>query len=278
MELGPRKQRFTLALLALHVNQPVPVDRLVDLTWPHAPPRTARHAIHVRVSQLRAMFANAGADAKAEIEPMRINTRGSTYALHGDPMCVDAHRFRALVADAQVATTDAIRAEKLRRALALWHGPPLADVAAPADQVCQRLEEARLAATEEWVDAELRVGRHNAMIDQLVELTTEHPLRQRLVALLMLALYRDGRAPEALRTYQVARSRLADDFGLDPHTRLQELESAILRGDPSLELRDRTAVRTVHRTSSLVRHERRAQSRSTQVTWPWNDTYHPRRA
>jgi ABC-2 type transport system ATP-binding protein len=277
MELGPRKQRFTLALLALHVNQPVTVDRLVDLTWPHAPPRTARHAIHVRVSQLRAMFAKA--DDQSDGDAMRINTRGSTYALQGDPMCVDAHRFRALVADARVATTDAVRAEKLRRALALWHGPPLADVAAQADQVCQRLEEARLAATEESVEAELCLGRHSAMIDQLVELTTEHPLRQRLVALLMLALYRNGRAPEALRTYQVARSRLADEFGLDPHARLQELESAILRADPSLDLRDRTAVRAVHRTAAVIRHERRARSQPTQqVTWPWNDTYHPRRA
>lgn len=232
LDLGPRKQRFTLAILALQVNQPVPVDRLVDLIWSCAPPRTARHAIQVCVSRLRALLAGAEPDG----EGVRILTRGATYTLRGDPMCIDAYRFRGLVAGARSETSDAGRAEKLRQALALWHGPPLADVVTPAvDSLCRGLEEARLVAAEECLDAELRLGRHGAVVDQLVELVAQHPYHQRVVALLMLALYRDGRAPEALRTYRLTRSRLVAEFGLDPDAQLQRLEGAILRADPWLD-------------------------------------------
>jgi ABC-2 type transport system ATP-binding protein len=231
MDLGPRKQRFAMAVLALHVNQPITVDRLVDLTWLNAPPRTARHAVQVEVSRLRAILAEAGGDNA------RIITRGSTYTLLADAMCIDVHRFRFLVDEARCETVDTDRVYTLRRALALWHGPPLADVAAPmVDQLCRGLEESRLAASEEWLDAELRIGRHGSVIDRLIELAAQYPYRQRLVALLMLALYRDGRAPDALHTYRTVRSRLVDEFGLDPHVELQRLESAILRADPGLEL------------------------------------------
>jgi ABC-2 type transport system ATP-binding protein len=201
----------------------------VDLTWLEAPPRTARHAVQVCVSRLRGLLAEAAG------QTMRIITRGATYALHADAMCIDVFRFRVLVEDARNESMDAIRVLLLERALALWHGPPLADVAPPADPLCRRLEEARLAAAEEWLATEMRLGRHTSVIDQLVELAAQHPNRQRLVALLMLALYRDGRAPEALRTYHSARLRLADEFGLDPHVELQQLESAILRADPLLD-------------------------------------------
>lgn len=126
----------------------------------------------------------------------------------------------------------------LRRALALWHGPPLADVTSPLDKLCHGLEEARLSAAEEWLDAEMHLGRHRAVIDQLVELTAQHPDRQHLVGLHMLALYRDGRPSDALRTYRRVRSRLVEEFGLDPYVELQQLEGAILRADPSLDLPD----------------------------------------
>jgi ABC-2 type transport system ATP-binding protein len=215
------------------VNQPVTVDRLVDLIWLDTPPRTARHAVQVCVSRLRATL---GETADGTI---RIITRGATYTLQADPMCIDVFRFRALVHDARDEPMDGAGVATLRRALALWHGPPLADVANPTDQLCRGLEEARLAAAEEWLDAELRLGRHSVVIDQLVELAAQHPDRQRLVALLMLALYRHGRAPEALRTYHLARVRLVDEFGLDPHVELQQLESAILRADPVLDLPQR---------------------------------------
>lgn len=253
LDLGPRQQRFVLAILALKVNQLIPVDRLMDLTWPNSPPHTARHAIHVRVSQLRAVLANARADR----EGVEIITRGPTYVLRADPMCVDAHRFRALVTRARIETNDAEKALLLRVALDMWHGPPLADVASPlADQLCRGLEEARLAALEEWLDTELRLGRHTEVIDELIEFAVQYPYRQRLLAQLMLALYRAGRAPEALGAYRLARSRLVDELGLDPEPQLQRLEIAILSADPALELlpypREREPVETVRRRSQAA--------------------------
>ncbi|MFF4875320.1 MULTISPECIES: AfsR/SARP family transcriptional regulator [unclassified Micromonospora] len=233
VDLGPRQQRLVLAILALNVNQLVPLDRLVDLTWPEWPPPTARHAIHVRVSQLRNVLAMAGADR----EGVRITTRGRTYVLRADPMSVDAHRFRALLAGARLETDDLEKAAMLRRALDLWHGPPLADVATPrVEDLCRGLEEARLTAVEEWLDAQLRLGGHEAVLDELAEYVGQYPYRQRLLAQLMLALYRAGRAADALVAYRLARSRLVDELGLDTSPQLQKLERAILRGDPALDL------------------------------------------
>lgn len=232
LDPGPRQQRFTLAILALQVNQSVSVDRLVDLTWPDAPPRTARHAVQVQVSRLRTLFA----EAEPAEQGLHIVTRGATYTLVGDPMDIDALRFRALVADARREIAEDDKARLLHRALALWQGPPVADVAGPTiDSLRRGLEETRLAAAEEWLDAELFLGRHGAVIDQLMELAELHPYRQRLIELLMLALYRDGRAPEALRIFRLTHSRLVDEFGLEPHVRLQRLEKAILRADSGLD-------------------------------------------
>ncbi|MEU8300486.1 AfsR/SARP family transcriptional regulator [Micromonospora sp. NPDC048909] len=233
LDLGPRQQRLVLAVLALKVNQFVPVERLVDLTWPESPPHSARHAIHVRVSLLRTVLTLAGAGR----DGVEIHTRGPLYVLRADPMCVDAHRFRALLSDARNATDDVAKASLLRRALDMWHGPPLADVVTPPiEALCQGLEEARLTALEEWFGAQLRLGRHEAVIDELAEFVIQHPYRQRLLAQLMLALYRAGRAPDALVAYRLTRRRLVDELGLDPSAQLQKLERAILRGDPALDL------------------------------------------
>ncbi|HEV8555787.1 MAG TPA: BTAD domain-containing putative transcriptional regulator [Actinophytocola sp.] len=234
VDLGPPKQRFLLAVLALQINQLVPMERLVDLTWPHAPPPTAQHAIHVRISQLRAALAeeeNGGGG-------IRILTRGSAYVLQADPMCVDTHRFRALVTQARACAGDAEKVVLYRRALGLWLGPPLADVAGPevVDRLCAGLEETRLLALEDCLDAELRLGRHRIVVDELAELVRQHPYRQRLLGQLMLALHRAGRAPEALRAYQLARNRMIDELGLEPEAPLKQLETAILCSDPALEL------------------------------------------
>lgn len=232
IDLGPRKQRFLFAVLALKINQLVPVDKLVDLTWPNSPPATAHHAIHVRVSQLRAALA------RRENNGISIVTRGAAYALQADPMCVDTHRFRALVAEARDHNDDTGKVRLFRHALDMWQGPPLADVTTPeiVDRLCGGLEETRLIALEECLDAELRLGRHRIVIDELTELVAHNPYRQRLVAQLMLALHRSGRAPEALGVYQAARARLLDELGLDPEPALCELERSILRADPGLDL------------------------------------------
>ncbi|TDO44372.1 DNA-binding SARP family transcriptional activator [Kribbella sp. VKM Ac-2527] len=231
LDLGPRKQRLALGILALNVNKYTPVSRLVDLTWPDSPPRTAEHAIHVRISALRAVLTGARADG------VELITRGSTYILRADPLCVDIHRFRALVASARAEALDLDKAALLRRALDLWRGAPLADVATPemADQLCRGLEEARLAAIEECLEVELRIGRHHELISELTELVAENPFRQRLTATLMLALYRAGRTPDALRAYQLARRRIISEFGIDTGRELRQLEKAILRTDPALD-------------------------------------------
>jgi ABC-2 type transport system ATP-binding protein len=253
LDLGPRKQRFVFAILALNVNQLVSVDRLVDLTWPTRPPKTAHHAIHVRVSQLRSELAKVRTD-RAEAD---IVTHGSAYVLKVSPLSVDVHRFRALLTGARTEQDDTVKVTMLRRALDLWHGPPLADVATPemASRLCHSLTEGRLVAIEECIDAELRLGRHNEVIDELTALTTDHPYRQRLYGQLMVALYRAGRAADALEVYRVARSRLADEHALDPEARLRALQTAILRADPALDLprpkTNGTVVRT-RRTRPLV--------------------------
>jgi DNA-binding SARP family transcriptional activator len=254
LHLGPRQQRFVLAVLALKVNQIVPVDRLVYLTWPDSPPQTARHAIHVRVSQLRTVLASVDADR----DGVGINTHGPTYVLRADPMKVDVHRFRSLLSAARAEPNDEKRAVLLRAALDMWHGPPLADVSPwRVGDLCQGLEEARLTALEEWLDAQLRLGRHDVIIHELAGIAGEHPYRQRLLAQLMLALYRAGRAPDALVAYRLARSRFVAELGLDPGQHLQRLAQAILTADPALDLPRETGAASVSTYRSGGRYRRR---------------------
>jgi DNA-binding SARP family transcriptional activator len=152
--LGPRKNRLILALLALEVDRPVPLDRLIDLVWPISPPRTAANAVMVAVSQLRK--ALRAADGGADVELAR---EGDGYALRTDPSRVDAYRFRMLVERARTAT-DADRIVLLGRALELWRGPALDGSAPPElrDRLSRGLDEARLAATEDRIGAQLRRG------------------------------------------------------------------------------------------------------------------------
>jgi DNA-binding SARP family transcriptional activator/tetratricopeptide (TPR) repeat protein len=225
IELGPRKQRLVLAVLALEANRPVDVPRLVDLAWPQDPPRTATHAIRVCVSALRAVFSG--------VAGLEIRTQGSGYALVTDPMAIDVHRFRALLAQARGIGDDAARAVLLDRALGLWSGAALSGAAPPETQqrLCVGLEDARLGALEDRLDAQLRLGRHHEIAGELTTLVSTHPLRERLTGQLMLALYRDGRAAEALSAFRRYREHLADELGLDVGAPLQQLELAILRDD-----------------------------------------------
>jgi DNA-binding NarL/FixJ family response regulator/DNA-binding SARP family transcriptional activator len=223
LDLGPRRCRFVLAVLALDLNRPVAVDRLIELTWPVAAPRTAEHALSVLVSRLRSTLGAA------------ITRQGRAYLLRGDPAAVDAHRFRALVAEARDAD-DVCALGLLDRALGLWRGEPLAGCTPEgADMAaCLDLADARLTAVEDRVDARMRLGRHRAALDELPGLVARHPLRERLAGQLMLALHRDGRTGEALAVYAATRERLADELGLDPGPRLRELQAAVLRDDPAM--------------------------------------------
>lgn len=223
--LGPRKQRLTLAILALEANRPVPVARLVELNWPQSPPRTAEHAIRVAVSQLRSAFCHV-----AEVELL---SQGSGYALRTDPLHIDVHRFRDLLQRARVAPDDHARLGLLEAALDLWRGPVLAGTASPEvqERLGGGLEEARLAAVEDRIDTELRLGRHHGLLEELTALTGAHPFRERLTCQLMTALYRSGQTHVALEVARKARRRLADELGIDPCPEFRELEMVILRND-----------------------------------------------
>jgi DNA-binding SARP family transcriptional activator len=232
VELGPPGQRFVLAVLALEANRVVPLERLVELRWPDdsAPP-TATHAIRVAVSRLRAVLESMEA-ARFRVG---LATRRPGYLLEADPMRIDAHRFRRLVGRAQQAE-DRYRIPLLREALELWRGPALAGVGPIGSMgaLTAGLEEARLLALEDEMDACLRVGLHREVLGRLTDLVEGHPGRERPVGQLMLALYRSGRAHDALGIYQRARRYRADQFGLRPGDELRRFELAILRDDPSL--------------------------------------------
>jgi predicted ATPase/DNA-binding SARP family transcriptional activator len=219
------KQRVLLALLLLRVGEVVAIDELVEGLWGPDPPETAQKALHGHISGLRKRL---GAE--------RIETRPPGYRLRlarGDEL--DIHRFERIVAAARTDGLSA-RSRKLRVALALFRGEPLSDFRyeefAAAEAV--RLEELRLAVVEEQIDAELELGRHAEVVPQLERLVVDHPLRERMRAQLMLALYRAGRQADALQAFQEARARLVAELGIDPAPELQRLERQILNHDPVL--------------------------------------------
>ena len=229
VQLGPRMQRALLAALLLRANEVTSTDRLIEDLWPdHAPP-TALKTLRAYVSRLRRALDDDGSS------PLR--TVGSGYRMEAAPDSLDRDRFEHLVADAR-RTEDRVEAsELLARALALWRGPMLADLAYPsfAQAEITRLEELRLLALEERIDADVEGGRHAEVVGEIRSLLGEHPFRERLWAALMLALYRGGRQAEALEVYREARGTLVEELGLEPGPALREIEAAILQQDPSLE-------------------------------------------
>jgi YVTN family beta-propeller protein len=247
LPLGGAKQRALLALLLLHANEVVSRDRLIDDIWGERAPETAATALQGYVSGLRKALG---------VE--RILTRAPGYLLQVDSNEVDLARFEQMARAGRdaLASGDAERASAmLAEALALWHGLPLADLDATAFAYAERLrlEELRVSAIEERIEAELTLGRHAALVVELEALVAEHPLREKLRGQLMLALYRCGRQAEALQVYQEARRLLVGDLGLEPGTALRSLEQAILNHDPALEPRpSTTATRTVRSRRRVV--------------------------
>jgi predicted ATPase/DNA-binding SARP family transcriptional activator/tetratricopeptide (TPR) repeat protein len=223
---GPRPQALLIAL-ALAGGHPVPADQLLDEVW-RGEPATDRNRLQVHISRLRRTL---GGDC--------ISTRAGGYALAVQAGALDADQFEHLAAEGRTALQreDAARAaELLRRALGLWRGAPLAEFAETgfAPPVITRLEEARLAATEDRIEADLMLGEHGRLTGELEALVRAHPLRERLWGQLIVALYRSGRQGDALAAYQRARTMLADELGVDPGPELRRLESAVLSQDPAL--------------------------------------------
>jgi DNA-binding SARP family transcriptional activator len=215
VELASGRQLALLACLLMAGGEVASRDRLIDALWGERPPATATNALQVQVHALRRRL---GAD--------RIVREASGYRLRLEPGELDLERFEALAARGQ-----------FHEALALWRGPAYEDVRyeAFAQAEVARLEELRLAALEDRVEADLALGRHRELIAELEALAAEHAGRERLSGQLMLSLYRAGRQTAALETFQRVREA-RDALGLEPGPALQELQQAILRQDPALDL------------------------------------------
>ena len=230
--LGSPRQRAVLAMLALAAPEVVSTDRFVDGLWGEDPPGNPAAALQVFVHGLRKALRAESLDA--------LVTREHTgYRLTVEPGATDIGRATALHQSAREARDRgdlATAAAALAEARGLWRGPALADVRSTpfAEPEAVRLDELRLLVEEDYVDAELALGRHATLVDPLTRAVNEHPMRERFWGQLMTALYRCDRQADALATYARARERLADELGIDPGQALQQLELAILRQDPSI--------------------------------------------
>jgi predicted ATPase/DNA-binding SARP family transcriptional activator/Tfp pilus assembly protein PilF len=224
------RQRALLALLLMHANEPVSADELIDELWGEHPPAAPRKGLQIQISRLRKAL---GAWST------RVVTRPNGYLLEVEPGELDLDRCERLADQGReaLATNDPRRAaERLRQALELWRGPPLADFAFESFALGEigRLEELRLALLEDRIEADLGCGRHAELVGELEALVADHPLRERLRRQLVLALYRAGRQAEALEAYRAARELLNEELGLEPTPALRELEQAILTHDADL--------------------------------------------
>lgn len=230
LELTGARQRALLAVLLLRAGEVVPSERLLEDVWADDPPAAGSTALRVRISQLRRSLGPAGS---------LIVTRAPGYLITIEPEQLDVRRFERLTRDGDRALErgDADGAAVLlEQALALWRGAPLADF--PYDAFAQgpirRLEELRMAAREQLIASELARGGHARVLGELRELVADYPLRERLWAHLILALYRDGRQADALEAYRTARRTLTEEVGIEPGPELRALERRVLNQDPSL--------------------------------------------
>jgi DNA-binding SARP family transcriptional activator/tetratricopeptide (TPR) repeat protein len=225
------KQRVLLAALLLSAGRLVTVDELAETLWGSVPPRSARASLRNYVMRLRKSLADGGLS--------RISTQPDGYLISVEAGELDVERFATLLADARAAARDsawAVAAKQLGMALTLWRGPPLSDVPSSllALREAPRLTEMRLQALEARIEADLRLGRHTDVIIELRQLAAAYPLRERLHALLMTALYRDGQQAGALAAYQAVRRVLIDELGTEPGPELRQLQRQILDADHDL--------------------------------------------
>ena len=237
VRLTARRHRALVAALLLRRGRAAPVDTLVASLWGESPPDSAASVLRLYVSQVRRL-----------LPPERLTRSQGGYALVVEPGELDLDVFERLLArgaKASSADNNELAAALYGDALALWRGSALSDLVDEpfAFLEAARLDELRLQALELWAAASLEVGRGSAILAELQHVVAEHPLREGLRRLLMLALYRDDRQPEALAVYRDGRRHLVDELGLEPSEELRELERRIHRRDPTLRIE-------VHRTGS----------------------------
>ncbi|MEV0298754.1 BTAD domain-containing putative transcriptional regulator [Nocardia sp. NPDC050710] len=237
------RHRAVLAYLLLNAGQLVSAERIIDAMWGPTPPDTARAQIHAAVTAIRRALRSV------QVEGLLETKSAAGYVVRPGLGDFDLAEFDALVALGHARATDDPRgaAQALRTALGLWRGEALADVA--ADYVAgtrARLGEKRIATIERLIEVELTLGRHRDIIDELADHAVANPLRERLHAQLVLALYRSGRQADALGAARTFRAQLAERQGLDPGRAFLALEQAVLRDDPSLALPEQRSPNTDH--------------------------------
>src|SRR5215207_6105425 len=225
------RQRALLSLLLIHRNEVVSAERLIDALWGETPPPSAPKALQNAVLQVRRALRQGAA---------ALRTEAGGYLLRVEPGELDADRFEALAAEGRAALDagdPAFAAERLREGLALWRGPPLSELTyeALAQPEIARLEEERLAALEDRIEADLALGGGADLVGELEAEIARHPLRERLRAALLIALYHAGRQTDALEAFQDARRTLIDELGIEPGPALRERHEAILAQDPALD-------------------------------------------
>ena len=237
VDLGAPRQRAVLAVLLVHLNEVVSIDRLIDELWGETPPQAATASLQAYVSNLRRVLEP---DRPPRTPPAVLVTEAPGYALRVRPLQVDAVRFEDLATEGRRALDDGDAHAAVRifdHALALWRGDPYADFAygSFASAAIFRLHELRTSTEEDRVEAKLLAGDQSGALSALGRLVTTYPLRERLRALQMRALYRGGRQAEALRTFDDARRLLAEELGLEPGRELQVLQRQVLEQDPALD-------------------------------------------
>ena len=239
LSLGGPKQRGVVAVLIAHAGRPVSVDSLLQAIYGEDAAPTSRATLQTYVSNLRHALGDV------------IVRQGDAYFVDCNSSTIDAVAFEDAYRAASTWADPDEAASRLREALAMWRGHPYADIEAHGllDGEITRLTELRLAALENRIDADMRAGRHREVIAELDALTVEHPYRENLRALHMLALYRSGRQAEALRAYGHTRTALVEDLGIDPSPDLKDLQRRILEQDRALLA---VAGPTVHRRAVVV--------------------------
>src|SRR4051794_15537036 len=236
--IGSHRIRLALATLLLHANRPVDGGVLVSTVWGDAEPALPASGLRALLTRLRKVLE----PDRRPGDPSVLTRQPAGWVLAVPDRSLDAHRFEILAERSRQAQADGRpdRAAVLARdALAEWRGPALADVVDDLDVArapAQWWEELRLATVERAIEAEMALGRHDALTGELAALIDAHPFRERLVGLLMVALYRGGRQADALAVYHDARRRLADGLGLEPDDALVRLELAILDHAPAMDL------------------------------------------
>lgn len=233
LRLDRRQQRIILGALALDANRLVSREHLIDLLWAGRPPQQARAVLQTRISELKAVLNGFLSGAPGP----RISSRNGGYHLAAWPDSIDAHRFLSLLDASRHAADTAQSRAMLAEAVGLWRGPVLGGglTGETHDRLCRGLESARLTTVEALYTIDMRLGRHGEIVDELVGLAAEHPTREGLVKLALVALHRCGRTGEALREYDRWRRWLRDELGVDPGREVQEVHLALLRSDAAVQ-------------------------------------------